>query len=395
MLRRIAPLALTTALLAAAIGGACYEDDSSGPATSKPMAKVFMTDAPFPFDTVQSVDVYVVSVAASTEPDTGSSPDNVHWVTITEPKKRIDLLTLQQGTTTLLGEGEIPADRYRAVRVIIDVDSSGISFVDGSPAVVHWGGSGQQAIHAFVEAALDVLDEGVDIVIDFDVGRSFHYNDFGDGSFNFFPWIRAVNAAATGSIAGTVLGDPDAGDPAPIQHATVSAYGADQGTWQVFSTVRTDASGRYRLAYLLPGTYIVQTDAPRSGGWTSNLDSSVVVTRGVETDHSVTLTPFRGSVTILGAAFMFVGRTNELEAVVVNAQNQREPDPVVAWDNLNPAVLSLTDSGRAGQYAWVTALTVGSARIIATSGVLSDTLLITVVPDSSQGAAMRARAPRH
>ena len=110
MSRRIVLPVAAAALLAAAGSGACYEDDSSGPATSKPMAKVLMTDAPFPFDTVQGVHVYVVSVATSTEPDTGSSPDNMHWVTITEPKKRIDLLTLQQGTTTLLGEGEIPAD---------------------------------------------------------------------------------------------------------------------------------------------------------------------------------------------------------------------------------------------------------------------------------------------
>jgi hypothetical protein len=302
------------------------------------------------------------------------------------------LLTLQQGATTLLGEGEIPADQYRAVRVIIDADSSGIRFADGSDAVVHWGGAGEQAIHAFVEAAVEVPDSGAEIVIDFDVGRSFHYDDFGDGSFNFFPWIRAVNKAATGSLAGAVLGTPDSGSPAPIENATVSAFGQGEGIWQVFSTARTDAAGQYRLAYLLPGTYIVYTSGPRLGGWTTAYDSSVAVTRGVETDHDVTLTQFRGAVFILGASSMLVNRTNQLEAVVVNSQNQRVVDPVVTWENLDPATLSL--QATTNDTASVTSLAVGSGRVVATSGGLSDTLTIFVAPDSSQGTAPLGRIRR-
>ncbi|HEY3279949.1 MAG TPA: DUF4382 domain-containing protein [Gemmatimonadales bacterium] len=373
-------------LAAVALAGwaACYQDDpvaNIAPGTA--LTRVLLTDGPFPFDTVQSVNIYVVSVAASTEPDTGGSADSTHWVTITEPKRRVDLLALQAGTTTLVGEGGIPADQYRAIRLIIDVDSSNIRFKGGSAAVVTWGGSGQQAIHAFVEAALDVPAAGAEIVIDFDVGRSFHYDDFGDGSFNFFPWIRAVNRAATGSLAGTVYGDPDTGLTAPIENATVSGYGASQGTWQIFSTARTDAAGHYRLAYLLPGTYIVQTNAPRAGGWATAYDSGAVVTRGAETTHNVTLPQFSGAVYILGASSMLAGHTNELEAIVVNAQNQQEPTPTVTWATADTGVVFLTDSSRAGKYAWVTSKAVGQARVVATSGALSDTLRITVYPDSS------------
>jgi len=382
MSRRIA----LTALAVAALVGGCYEDDGGGPATSKPLAKVLMTDAPFPFDTVQSVDVYVVSIAASTQPDTGSSADSLQWVTITEPRQRINLLTLQQGTTALLGEGEIPADQYRAVRVIIDTDSSEIRFTDGSAALVHWGGTGHQAIHAFVEAAVAVPEEGAEIVIDFDVGRSFHYDDLGDGGFNFFPWVRAVNRAATGSIAGTVRSDSSGGSPGPIVHATVSAWGASQGTWQIFSTGTTDAAGHYRLAYLLPGTYIVGVDPPASSTFSSSLDSNVAVARGVETQHSVTLSAFRGAVFILGASSMLVGRTNRLEAIVVNDQHQQDPNALVAWQNLDSAVLSLRDSLR---FTYVTSRTIGTGRVIATSGVLADTLVIRVVADTSQPSSRR------
>lgn len=380
MLRRIALIVLVPLTLMG-----CYKDDSSGPGTRTPLTKVLLTDAPFPFDTVQSVNVYVVSIAASTVADT--SDPGLQWVTITVPRKRFDLLALQQGTTALLGEGEIPADQYRSVRLIIDADSSDVRFADGTLAVVqNWNGTGEWSIYAFVEAALQVPDSGAEIVIDFDVGRSFQYNVSGDGTFTFIPWIRAVNKAATGSIAGTVLAAADSGSAAPIANGTVSAYGADQGTWRIFSTARTDGVGHYRLAYLLPGTYIVGVDPPSSSGLTSSLDSNVVVNRGMETQHSVTLSAFRGSVFILGASSMLVGRTNQLEALVVNDQHQQDPDAPVTWSNLDTAILGLRDSLR---FAFVTSKAVGTGRVIATSGALADTLVIHVAADTSQPAPLR------
>lgn len=379
---------LSFVVLAAVLIGGCYKDDSSGPGNRRPLARVLMTDAPFPFDTVQSVDIYVVSVDVSTQPDTGSSADTMTWVNVTQPRRKINLLTLQQGDTALMGSGEVPVAQYRAVRVIIDADSSEIRFRGGSPALVHWGGAGQQAIHAFVEAAMAVPEEGANIVIDFDVGRSFHYDDLGDGGFTFLPWIRAVNQAATGSIAGIVSSDTSSGAPGPVAHATVSAWGGGPGNWYIYSTGTTDAAGHYRLAYLLPGTYIVGVDPPSATGLAADLDSNVVVTRGVETQHSITLSAFHGSIYILGASSMLNGRTNQLEAIVVNAQHQQDTTAPVAWQNLDTAVLGLVPNGR---FAAVTSKAVGSGRIVASSGALVDTLRIFVAADTSQPAAPAPR----
>ena len=386
---------LNLALLAVAttLAVGCYQDDASGPATTggKPMTKVLITDAPFPFDTVQSVDVYVISVSVSTQPDTGSSADSMSWVTVTEPHRQVNLLELQQGDTALLGSGEVPAGQYRAVRLILDGDSSGIRFKNGSAALVHWGGSGRQAIHAFVEAAVDVPAQGADIVIDFDVGRSFHYNDLGDGAFNFIPWIRAVNRAATGGIAGTVLRDTSGGGSAgPVKDATVSAWGGGPGNWYIYSTGVTDAAGHYRLAYLLPGTYIVGIDGPALSNLRAALDSNVAVNQGVETVHNVTLSAFNGSILINGASSMLANRTNRLEAFVVNAQHQHNPNAIVAWQNLDTAVLGLVSYVDSSRVARVTSKTVGTGRIVATSGSFVDTLVIHVAPDTSSGPS----APR-
>lgn len=376
---------LSLALLAVAtIAVACYKDDVTTVRSNsgKPMAKVLLTDDPFPFDSVQSVQVYIVSIAVSTHPDTGTSADSMHWVTVAAPHRQVDLLTLQQGLTDSLGTGQVTADQYKAVLVTINVDSSaGIRFKNGSPAVVRWNGSGQESYGVFVEAPISITDTGAVIVIDFDVGRSFVYNQLGDGAFDFFASIRAVNRAATGSIAGTVMHDTSAGPAGPIADATVSAWGGGPSNWYILSTGKTDAAGHYRLAYLLPGTYIVGVEPPSGSNFGSALDSNVAVNRGFETTHNVTLSAFRGDVYILGASSMQVNYTNPLEAIVVNAQHQQNPNAIVAWQNLDAAVLTLAvDSNR---YARVTSRIVGTGRIVAASGALADTLVIHVAPDST------------
>src|SRR5437762_1533565 len=295
--RNLSMSRLSLALLAVAtITAACYQDDARVALNSAgPSAKVLLTDDPFPFDSVQSVQVYIVSIALSTHPDTGTSADSMQWVTVAAPHRQVDLLTLQQGLTDSLGAGPVTADQYKAVLVTINVDSSaGIRFKNGSAAVVRWNGSGQESYGSFVEAPINVPDTGAVIVIDFDVGRSFAYNQLGDGAFDFFASIRAVNRGATGNISGTVTHDTSAGPVGPVANATVSAWGGGPSNWYILSTGKTDAAGHYRLAYLLPGTYIVGVDPPPGHNFTSALDSNVAVNRGFETVHNVTLSAFRG-----------------------------------------------------------------------------------------------------
>ncbi len=250
---------LSFALLAVAMfAGGCYQDDTTlAGASRKPMAKVLLTDDPFPFDSVQSVQVYIVSIAVSTHSDTGTSADSMHWVTVASPHRQIDLLTLQQGLTDSLGIGQVTADQYKAVLVTLNVDSSaGIRFKNG-------------------------------------VARSFPFNNRGDGAFDFFASMRAVNRAATGSIAGTVQHDASVGGSiGPVADATVSAWTGGPANWFVLSTGKTDAAGHYRIAYLLPGTYMISVDPPfGSNSVTSAVDSSVAVNQGFETTHNVTLHP--------------------------------------------------------------------------------------------------------
>jgi len=378
---------LSNALLAAVLlVAACYKDDPtvSGLPSHKPMAKVFLTDDPFPFDSVQSVQVYIISIDVSTRPDTGTSADSMHWVTVAAPHRQVDLLTLQQGLTDSLGIGEVTADQYKAVRVTINVDSSaGIRFKNGTPAVVRWNGSGQESYAVFVQSPISVPDTGAVIVIDFDVGRSFVYNQLGDGAFDFFAAIRAVNRAATGNISGTVSHDTSSGPTGPVADATVSAWGGGPNNWFILSTGKTDAAGHYRLAYLLPGTYIVGVEPPSGSSFGSALDSNVAVNAGAETTHNVLLSAFRGSVLINGPASMLLNHTNRLEAFVITPQHQQDTTAAVTWQNLDTAVLGLVTYVDSTHVSRVTSKAVGTGRIVAASGGLADTLVIHVAPDST------------
>src|SRR5205823_479982 len=141
---------------------ACYQDDTTpnSPPVLRPRITVRLTDAPFPYDSLHSVNIYVVRIEANTAQDT--SVDG-QWVHITQPRKSFDLLALQQGTTALLGEGEMPAGQYHAVRMTIDTTQSLITWNDSAqtPAQVNW--HGWSTIYAFVEYPVSVATQGADV----------------------------------------------------------------------------------------------------------------------------------------------------------------------------------------------------------------------------------------
>ncbi|HEU4563890.1 MAG TPA: DUF4382 domain-containing protein [Gemmatimonadaceae bacterium] len=375
---RTALSALALAGLAAgALTLAACSDDRSPTAGGTGSTRVLLTDAPFPYDSVERVDVYVVSIAASAALDTsGAGPG---WVTIATPRKRFNLLDLQQGTTALVGAGELPAGAYRAVRMVIDTDSSGVWLRGGREARVHWPAPGEIALHALVEAPVAVPDEGTDIVIDFDVGRSFSY--WGGDELTFLPWIRAVNEAATGAIAGTVLGDPQGdGSMEPLANASISVYPRTNDLRLLagpVSTGRTDAQGRYHVAFLLPGDYDVTVETP--GLYQVGTSAATVpVSARDTTTHDVTLPAADHSYVVVEGSFLVpVGGATTLHAIVGDAQGRPIAGAPVQWSSADPAVASLVANGA---YATVTGVANGSALVTASSGGRSDSVRIYVGP---------------
>jgi len=388
MSRRVILPALAAATLV--VGGGCYQDDTTAvPQNRKPLARVLLTDAPFPYDSVASVNVYVVSIDASSGLDTSGGSD---WVRVATPERTFDLLTLQHGTTAFLGEGELDAQQYQAIRMVIDADKSSIAYHNGAPPPVHWPwpGSGAITMYALVAEPLDLstpaimASGGAVIVIDFDVGRSFLYDYFGTKEFTVLPWLRAVNSAATGALEGTVTAD-SGGQSRPIKNANVTLYSGDPrqppSTWYAAATGRSDGTGYYKVAFVSAATYIVRIEQPDYPALDAVVTPNVQVSAGATTRLSVSL-PAAGSSTggayvhVSGPSSVGVGGTITLYAAVGGANGNPVPNPSVTWTSSAPSIADVTG---VADTASVAGRQPGVATITATSGGLSDTLTVQVV----------------
>lgn len=369
------------ALLAPGIG--CYTDEALAPAGAPVATRVFITDAPFPFASVAAVEVYVVEIAASTQSDTSAGAD---WVTLAEPRRRFELLSLQQGDTALLGAGDLVPAEYRGIRLTIRGDSSRVTFAAGHEANVRWPGTGDISLFPLVERAVTVSGELTRVVIDLDVGRSF-ISGLADPlhDFAFLPVLRAVDPLQTGDLAGRVFGDGNGdGVPEPVEHAAITVYTGTPGepsyTWRIIATGHTRPDGSYRVSFLLAGTYLVQVDAPLSPALGSTTTAVEIAIGGVTT-HSVTLPPLEGaSLAIAGPGSVAVGDTITLRAVVRDGAGVSLQNPAVRWQSLNPAVATVTDIG---EFATVRGSSVGVAPIVAEAAGVTDSIDVVVVPAGS------------
>lgn len=361
----------------------CYQDDVLHPAAIAP-TKVFLTDSPFPFDTVGSVNIYVTKIEASTGLDTTDQTGS--WVTIATPNKSFDLLTLQQGDTAFVGQGMLDAGKYAAIRMTIDVDQSSIKYEDGTNAVVQWPypGHGPIVLYAVVERPLSVAATGTVIVIDFDVGRTFLYNLYGGHDFVMVQGtLRAVNSAVSGTIAGIVTRSQDGGF-VPVSNADVFVYGGNPNL--PIATGRTATFGDYHVGFLGAGTYTVRIEQPSMPWLAAVTTSNVQVAAGAVESLSVVLPPAGtgGSfIHVTGPDSVGVYGAIILHASVGDSNGVPEANPNVTWFTRDPSIAlvspdtpSVADS--LGN-AIVGGVSVGTTWIVATSGPLADSLSIKVI----------------
>jgi hypothetical protein len=140
--------------------------------------RVLLTDAPFPFDRVERVDVHVVSVSGSLSADTSAGGS---FVTLATPNRKINLLALQNGVAEELGALELPEGVITAVRLVIDAGASSITLEDGrvltgssTPGIDWQSSAGRPVLNALIHEQIMVPDTGGTVVIDFDVRSSPH-----------------------------------------------------------------------------------------------------------------------------------------------------------------------------------------------------------------------------
>ncbi len=287
ILRRLA--AVSVAILSIA---AC--SDSSG--TNTGLLTVRLTDAPFPFSEVASVDVFVIRVdARNAEPTDADAADEARrggWTTIAEPNVSINLLDLGGGTTTNLGAATLATGTYRGFRLILDTDKSTITLEDGSEPPIQWPSAGRTGIKINLDEPIELTEDGSVMTLDFDIGRSFVMRGNAPASgFNFKPVIRAVAQDITGSVTGSVRANSATGAAVPgatVEVLTAGSALGDNDPAHIVGTAPTDASGNFRIAFLLPGTYVLRATPPADSGFKpALLDGGLTITTSAETSGQV------------------------------------------------------------------------------------------------------------
>jgi hypothetical protein len=172
------------AILGLTVGLACQDNDPLSPGQGH--LSVRLTDAPFPLDQVESIDVFVVRIdtrinsGTEEEADEDLEENSGGWVTIASPNASFNLMTLQNGVSVPLGGADVTAGMYRSIRLVLDTDLSGVTLKDGTvltgtstPSIL-FPSAGQSGLKVLLSQPI-VLDAGeeLEVLVDFDAGVSF------------------------------------------------------------------------------------------------------------------------------------------------------------------------------------------------------------------------------
>ena len=282
-------------LSACAIGTLALAGCSDSSGTGTGLLTVRLTDAPFPFSQVADVNVYVVRVDArkttSTEEE-AADESSEGWTTVATPNALINLLDLGSGKTVNLGATTLPTGTYNSFRLILDTDKSSITLKDGSTPKIFFPSAGHSGIKVILDKPISLTENGSVTTLDFDIGRSFvmRGNDPSNG-FNFKPVIHAVAQDITGSVTGSVHANSATGAAVPgatVEVLTAGSLLTDTDPTHIVRSTTTDANGNFRIAFLLPGTYVLRATPPTASGFKpALLSGGLTITTGQETANQV------------------------------------------------------------------------------------------------------------
>jgi len=289
----IANIRRTAGLILSALAFAACSD-SSGTGTG--LLAVRLTDAPFPFSDVASVDVYVVRVDAKTAATSDNEANDASqmdgWTTIATPNALINLIDLGAGKTTNLGATTLATGNYQSFRLVLDTDKSSITLKDGTKPAIKFPSAGQSGIKVILDSPIQLTANGSVMTLDFDIGGSFvmRGNDARNG-FIFKPVIHAVAQDITGSVSGSVRATSATGAAVPnatVEVLTAGSLLTDSDPTHVVRTTSTDTNGNFRIAFLLPGTYVLRATPPTASGFKpALLPGGLTITTGTETQNQV------------------------------------------------------------------------------------------------------------
>jgi hypothetical protein len=245
----------------------CSSNNTTAP-TSGTM-RIQMTDAPGAYDAVNLV-IREVAVHLA-----GSSPDSMMsgWQVLNADAATYDLMKLQNGVFTMIGESVIPAGHYTQIRLMLGAGSNIV--VDGVayPLTVPSGmQTGLKIIGEFDVPAGGLMD----VALDFDAAHSIHQT--GSGRYMLKPVCKGMPFSTAGAISGTVL-------PAGTAASVYAIVAPD-----TLGAAQTAADGTFKVCVLPAGSYTLAVH-PAAGYRDTSLAGITVSAGSTTSVGSIQLTP--------------------------------------------------------------------------------------------------------
>jgi hypothetical protein len=219
---------------------------------------VSLTDAPFPGDLVEEVNVTIDWVKFKITTDEGTD-DETDFVVI-EVDKTFNLLELTNGTTELLGVKEIPFGTYSELRIHVTEAKIKLKGIEEEMNIKIPSGY-SSGLKIKIKPDLVVSEDISQVLLDFDVSRSFIVQgNISNGSkisgFIFNPVIRAANVAWAGKLSGIVEKKDDNEIQDFIKNAHIYVISPDNPA-EIIATGKTDEKGFYKIIGIPAGMYNV------------------------------------------------------------------------------------------------------------------------------------------
>lgn len=268
----------------------CNNDENDFPA-GKSRLNILLTDSPFPISLVSKTTVTIDKVEIRQKMESSMNAEDDSFIVLSNKVMQVDLLELTNGITEQIATSDLEAGYYDMIRLHV-VDAT-VVLKDGSMFDLKVPSGSSSGLKIKINPEINLTEgQTYDVLLDFDVSRSFVVKGNINGvinGFNFKPVVRGVFLGAAGRIEGNVT---DTASVA-LENAMVKAWLTEEGAEVNDSSIHiissfTDISGDYKLIGLPEGAYNIICS---SEGYQNDTLNDVSVTAGNATKIDFHLVP--------------------------------------------------------------------------------------------------------
>ncbi|MDD4226877.1 MAG: DUF4382 domain-containing protein [Mariniphaga sp.] len=185
---------LLPALILSLLFFSCNNEDEPAITSGKARINILLTDAPYPIDLISSAFVTIDRVEIRQTSGAGMDEEADSFIVISEGEMDFDLLQLTNGITEHMGSADLEAGYYDMVR--LHVTDATVFLKNGSRHDLKIPSGSSSGLKIKINPGI-YIDEGqtADVLLDFDVSRSFIIRGNPNGNFNGFIFKPVVRGA--------------------------------------------------------------------------------------------------------------------------------------------------------------------------------------------------------